>query len=205
MDSLPYSITPITPASTDPVTLAEAKLQANIDANLGDDNTLIEGYIKAATLAAEKYTSKTFIDTIFELRIDKFPANDGKIFFPRFPVSEIIDNEFKYVDEDEVTQTWASNQFTLFSSQLRPYVKPAFLVTYPNTLDYPEVVRIQFKSGYGPDGVNVPITIRQAILIAVSHLYRYRDGTEVRGSLINTPLPDAFYLLLDSEKVEILV
>lgn len=205
MHSLPYSITPITPASVEPVTLAEAKLQANIDANLGDDNTLIEGYIKAATLAAEKYTSKTFIDTVFELRINSFPVNDGKIVFPRFPVSSIVAGEFKYVDEDGTIQTWNADQFTLFDKPLRPYVMNAFEITYPNTRKIPEAVRIQFTAGYGAARSAVPDTIKQAILIAVSHLYRFRDGAEIRGSLIDTPLPVAFYTLLDTEKVEIIV
>lgn len=199
---LPYSITVITDPSEEPVTTAEAKAQANIDANLGDDDTLLNSFIKAARRAAEKYTGKTFIDTIYELRINQFPVNDGKIFFPRFPVSAIKTSEFKYVDTDGNIQVWDTANFTLFDKPVRPYVMNAFEVSYPDTRNTPEAVRIQFTAGYGATGANVPGTIKQAILIAVSHMYRFRDGAEIRGSLINTPLPVAFYVLLDNEILE---
>ena len=60
----------ITPASTYPVSLTEAKSHLKVDTTA--DDTYIESIIKAATQLSEEYTNRFFIDTVIEQYASSF-------------------------------------------------------------------------------------------------------------------------------------
>ena len=60
----------ITPASTYPVSLTEAKSHLKVDTTA--DDTYITSIIKAATQLSEEYTNRFFIDTVIEQTCSDF-------------------------------------------------------------------------------------------------------------------------------------
>ena len=63
----------ITPASTYPVSLTEAKSHLKVDTTA--DDTYITSIIKAATQLSEEYTNRFFIDTV----IEQYASNFGDL------------------------------------------------------------------------------------------------------------------------------
>ena len=70
---------------TEPVTLAEALVQANID-NLGQDNFLVEAYITTARMQCEGYTGIGFIERQVQAVLNN---TLGFIYLPYGPINEV--------------------------------------------------------------------------------------------------------------------
>ena len=88
----------ITPASTYPVSLTEAKSHLKVDTTA--DDTYITSIIKAATQLSEEYTNRFFIDTVIDQTCSDF-AQLQTLF--KSKVSAVA--HVKYYDSDNSLQT----------------------------------------------------------------------------------------------------
>jgi uncharacterized phiE125 gp8 family phage protein len=154
----------ITPPTSYPVTLAEAKSQARVDG--GDSDNLIETYISAATAHVESVTGRAIMSQTWELVLDDF---SDAIMLPKGPVQSIT--SVTYYDTAEALQTLASDQYTLDNVS-----DPAWLVrpedaTYPEVADGVNNVIIRFVAGYS----TVPPELKAAIMLLIAHFYDNRS------------------------------
>lgn len=153
-----------------------------------EDDALIERYIKAATLWAENFTGRAFIDQTWDYTFDTFPmiVSGGVlgrgIRIPKPPLLEIEGVFARDISEVE------------FSSFLIDYATPSIYLSstgaWPNIDVSPNAVRIRFRAGYvdesgspGPDG-EVPEDIKAAIAIYTATLYENREYL-VTGTVAN--------------------
>jgi uncharacterized phiE125 gp8 family phage protein len=152
----------ITAPLSEPITLAEAKLQLRVD--LIEEDALISGLIAAAREWAESYTNRQFMAATYQL-VEK--TNKHCIALPKNPVQSI--DSITYVDEQGVTQTLAPDTYELSNSD-----EPALLELYqrPNS----EHITITFKSGY-ESAEKVPASIKSAMLLVIGYLYAHREDT----------------------------
>lgn len=170
----------ITAPATEPVTLAEAKLQCRIDD--ATDDALITSLIIAAREQCEHILQRALITQTWENVLDGFPSdNDIELLNP--PIIAIT--SIKYIDAATANEvTLASNQYSLDKDSEPGWVMPAYGVTWPATLDIANAVRVRYTAGYGA-AADVPAAIKNWILLAVKELYDGCGDGQEYGKLPN--------------------
>lgn|SRR5574341_322 len=154
----------ITDAVAEPITLAEAKLQAAIDGNELD--ALFTGLITAARQECEGICQRTFIETTYELVQDQF-SDSLQLLYPRIMAVDSV----SYVDVNGVTQLLNPADYTLDKDSEPGWLVPAYGKSWPDTFDQVNAVRVRYRAGYGPDATTVPYVIKAWIKLRVASLY----------------------------------
>lgn len=164
----------ITPPTSEPVTLAEAKAQCRVD--IDTDDTLIGNLITAAREWCELHDWRVYMPQTWDLYLDDWPSKNT-IEIPQPPLQSIT--SFKYVDADDVESTLDSNEYYVDAVS-----DPGWLIL-KSAYDWPAVtlrdangIVIRFVAGYA-GAADVPMRIKQAILLLVGHWYENRENTIV--------------------------
>ena len=152
----------ITPASTMPVSLDEAKNICRIDGT--DHDAQLTLCIASATQAAEHRLGRALVSATYEQSIDAFP--DGEIALGKPDVSSIV--SVKYVIND-VHTTMAPGGYALdTASEYESWLFP--LDDWPTADSSANSVRVRFVVGYGTAS-DVPEAIKMWILFIVRSLF----------------------------------
>lgn len=191
----------VTPVATEPVTLAEARLQCKVDSDDTSHDALITGLITAAREFAEHYTGRALASQTLEMALDCFPGvsewSIGKC--TPDPMDDFIDLDMppvatitsvKYTDTAGVEQTVSSGDYALSLYGDSRRVAPTYGKYWPTTRDIPNAVRILYVTGY----TTAPKAVKAAILLHVEiecplvpHTPAEREALEkARDSLLNT-------------------
>lgn len=178
----------ITPATVEPLTLAEAKLHLRVTWAKEDD--LINRLIVGARQAFERDTGRQLITATYEGFIDGFPQFDDKaIDISKPPLLAV--NSVTYFDPSNVLQTWLAAEYTAkaFSGPFarRGMVYPSGLNQYPLARRIPNAITINFDAGYGATAADVPDDIKEALLGWIAFHYVNREPV-VTGT-IATKIP----------------
>jgi uncharacterized phiE125 gp8 family phage protein len=161
---------PITGPLTEPLSLAEAKLQCKVEHD--DEDTLIQGVITSARLQAEHLTGRPFITQTWEVVLDAFPC--GAIALIKANVLSIV--SVTYLDLEGDSQTLAPTAYTLDAEDTTDcWLHPARDTTWPSTIDTANAVRVRFTCGYG-SAADVPEVVRTWMKLMVSHYYNNREA-----------------------------
>ncbi len=164
-------------ASTDPITVAEAKTHMRVDTS--DDDTYIGNLISAATSYIQDRTCRQMINATFKLRLDKFEAI--QIWLPRAPLSSVT--SIQYVDENEATQTLSASKYKVDSQSLPGRIKQTDGESWPQVSDNLQSVIITFVAGYGSATTDIPEGLRLAVRILTAHWYESREPI-VTGTIV---------------------
>jgi len=184
----------ITPASTYPVSLTEAKSHLKVDTTA--DDTYITSIIKAATQLSEEYTNRFFIDTVIDQTCSDF-AQLQTLF--KSKVSAVA--HVKYYDSDNSLQTLSA---TVYDTQLNyepSQIQLANNQNFPSITKRNDAVVARYTVGYGSAASDVPEIIKQAILLTIGNFYQNRASV-ITGKTA-TELPMNVKWLLDTYKVQI--
>ncbi len=184
----------ITPASTYPVSLTEAKSHLKVDTTA--DDTYITSIIKAATQLSEEYTNRFFIDTVIDQTCSDFEKLQTLF---KSKVSAVA--HVKYYDSDNSLQTLSD---TVYDTQLN-YEPSQIQLTdgqsFPTITKRNDAVVARYTVGYGSAASDVPEIIKQAILLTIGNFYQNRNSVVI--GRIATELPQNSKWLLDTYKVQI--
>lgn len=183
----------ITAPATEPVSLTEAKLHIRVDNNA--DDTLITNLIKVAREFCEAWQRRAYVTQTWELYLQRFPSL-REIVIPLSPLQSVT--SLTYYDEDDMPDTFTGFDEDLVREPGRIYLQHD--ESWPSvTLRPVNGVVIRFKAGYG-NAASVPMTIKQAILLLIGHLYENREAVDTSGkNAIEIPL--AMRALLNQNKV----
>lgn len=180
----------ITGPAAEPVSLTEVKSHLRIDSDTED--TYLGTLIQTAREFCENFQNRAYITQTWELTTDSWGC------FPLdIPLPPLISVEsIKYFDTENVEATWdAANYFVDIDSE-PGRIGLGYLVTLPQTVLRPtNGVKIQFIAGYGA-ALDVPLRIKQAILMLVGHYYENRE-TVSPVDLKEVPLAVKSLLWLD--------
>jgi uncharacterized phiE125 gp8 family phage protein len=102
-----YKIT--TAVTTEPVTLAEARLQCKVDSDDASWDAVLSGLCTAAREYAEHYTGRALATQTLEMVLDTFPECGGDITLDMPPVATVT--SIKYDDTAGVEQTLAATVY----------------------------------------------------------------------------------------------
>lgn len=136
----------ITEPSSEPISLADAKLWCNVDDDITAQDAQILGLIVAMREMAEGITGQAFVQRLLEYRLDAFPSeDDGRIELPVVPLVSVA--SVSYVDANGAIQTMSGSpsQFREWTSGA---VAPLYGSAWPGTRAEPEAVRIRYTAGY---------------------------------------------------------
>jgi uncharacterized phiE125 gp8 family phage protein len=191
--------------TSEPVTLAEAKLHLRVDVT--DDDALITAMISAAREMIERYTSRTLIYTAYRMTMDMWTWD---IELPRSPAIEAAANlvtginyitpRIRYWDNDYVQQTitYADDDFELLLDN-----NPPLLVLPPSTI-WPitaplqrGAIEIDWIAGYGSSSTGIPQLLRLAIMMLVAHWYEHREAVGSFGSEVPLAVDSVLRLYSD--------
>lgn len=148
----------ITPPGVEPVTLAEAKVQATVEHD--EHDTMLQLMITAAREEAELRTGRALIDQTWQQRQE---ADGNTVCLRRWPVIEVTS-----VSDDE--------------GPLDPADYQAEIGDFPAVVANRRlvgIVTVEYRAGYGAAGNDVPAAIRQWILATVSSMYEHRERAVV--------------------------
>ena len=163
------SITDIDPPPIEPVTLAAAKEFLRIDHD--HEDALIADFITAARERVEMMARLTFISRRRAYSTAK--SCTSRLFINHSPVKHI--HKISLIDG-------ADNSLDIPMSELyiNKRARPASLETRKRALfsDYaadPAAIVVELEAGYGASPEDVPMQLRQAVLLLVAQHYEHRD------------------------------
>lgn len=177
------------PAS-EPVTLAEAKAWARLDAD--DDDATITALITAARQAAEQHLRRSLITQTWKLTLDLCTdrqqwwdgVQDGAITslygglpqsipLPKGPVSSIT--SVVTYDLNNTAATFDAANYRLDSSGERLLLN--YGASWPSSIRPQAGCEISYVAGYGAAGA-VPQPIKSGMLIHIASMYEQRGNCE---------------------------
>lgn len=153
----------ITPASL-AVTVDMVKLNSRVENDI--ENSLIEGFIRAATEQAEHRTGNAYGVRTIEFALDSFPSSE--IQSPVTPLNSVV--SIKYVDVDGFEQTLPNAAYTLDNYGLKHWILPT--ATWPDTATGANAVKVRVNVGYA----EVPAGVKQWVLLACDAWYKHRGA-----------------------------
>lgn len=189
----------VTPPTTEPVTLAEAKAHLRVD--VADDDALITNHITAARMQAESICRRVFVTTGFELYLDGFPSfnynNTITGYLPQeqagwgalraynvrfrgrridlpFPTLQAV-SSVKYYNTAGPLITLDPSVYLVDAISEPGCLVPAPNMNWPDTQSRLNAVQISFTAGYG-NASAVPAGIKAWILLMVGSMYENRES-----------------------------
>lgn len=168
-----YALNRSTDATSEPITLEEAKLYLRVSDSADDEQ--ISVWIKSARNMVEQHTNRQLMTATWDLYLDHFPYSADPILLPKSPVQSIT--SVTYTDTDGATQTWSSANYAvdIYSEPAR--LNLAYSVVYPSTRLIANAVRVRYVAGWTTAAL-VPSPIRVAMLM---HIRMHHDGEEEKA------------------------
>jgi uncharacterized phiE125 gp8 family phage protein len=180
----------IVDATTEPISLAEAKLHLRVDGS--DEDALITALVKAVRQACEAECRRTLIDTTWELVLDAF-SEALELHNPRI----LSVTSVKYIDLAGAEQTLDPVDYVLDKDSEPGWLVPAYGKRWPDTREQINAVRVRYHAGYGTQASDVPQVLKQWMLLHLSHYYKNREST-FAGTITQLPFAGS---LLDGHRV----
>lgn len=205
MTTFGWALRRIVEPAIEPVTLAEAKSQCQIDDDLTQHDADLMRYIKAAREAAEAYCKRTWVESSWRMTAMDFGVTcnliDQHIELQMGPIIQV--NSVTYLDNDGTRIVFPAENYQLLNDSEPALLVPAYSLIWPSGRVYPGAVQIEYIAGYmsagsPADAANVPELARQAILMLVAHWFNNREAVST-GQL--GEIPYAFERALDPLRI----
>ena len=162
----------ITPPAEEPVTLAQAKLHCKEETNAQD--TLIDDAITTAREYCEGVQNRAYITQTLAITLDRFPVTPFELPRPPLQGSVVI----TYLDEDGTPHTIPAADYVVDPNGFKGRIALKRSAAWPSvTLREIGAVTIQFVAGYGDTAAAVPNKVKQAMLLLVGDMYRFREAS----------------------------
>lgn len=189
-----------TAATVAPVSVSDVKSHLNI--NIADDDSLLSGYILAATAMLEARANRCFVTQSRTLKMNGFGDNryvHGRtIMPPRSPLKSVT--SISYINSVGTSTTVASSDYVVSTGEKPGRISEAYSATWPATYGQADDVTIVYVAGHSTVASGVPANVQHAIKMVVGHWYRNREAVLV--GTVSTEVQMGVDALLESEAVE---
>lgn len=166
----------VTPATTTPISLDEAKLFLRVTHNKEDSE--IQALVEDATRFLEDRLGQQFLTASWILTQPCF--NDNCILLPRPPLQSV--QSVSYVDTNGTTQTLSASLYQVDIKSMPGRIMPAYNEWWPDLrTETFNPVTIAYTAGYTTAAL-VPPAIKRAIKFIVGHWYSSREPVVI-GSI----------------------
>jgi uncharacterized phiE125 gp8 family phage protein len=189
----------ITPPDKDPVTLQEAKVQLRVDHTA--DDSIIADLIKVATAMVEQESLHKLITQTWDLFMDTWPSLPLELPYP--PLQGITG--IYYTPDGEAESTWDSSNYLVDTNSKPGRIALTTAGTLPSdALQALSAVRIRFTCGMGEALDDIDPRARQALLLALGHLYENRESIVIDRGITMAELPMGFHYLLADLRYQVI-
>lgn len=162
----------------EPVTVGQVKDHLRVSTSV--DDTVIGNIISAARQQVERDTGKSLITQTWQLTLDDFPGvgEPIKYFNGPFQIEPIklwngpvqSVSSFTYNNSSGSQVAWADYQ--LKTNDNPALIVPNFQGSYPTDYSYDKRgIVITYVAGYGDSHVDVPLELRQAVILRAEMIY----------------------------------
>lgn len=162
------SLTLTTAPAIEPISVEEAKCQIGIDHN--DDDLVISRRITAVRQWLEKQLWSAFITQTWTLRVRCWPD-----YFVLPPGHLQSVTSITYLDTSGDSQTLATSEYDVNIYDVPGVVRPSETSNWPDLQEIDNAVTVTYVVGYGDARSDVPQPIKDALLLAVDHMYCHGD------------------------------
>ena len=177
----------VTAPAYEPVTRAQAKLWAKLDADLTADDAIIDLLVKTMREYAENLTGRAFVQRTLQyimpatelLKVGDSTRTGFKLPFP--PLISV--SSITYIDTDGVQQTLAAADYDVHT-----WVEPGIVVedwnaSWPSYRGEPDAWRINYLAGYAPGSPPdeaahqevLPAALKVWVQARIATLYNIRE------------------------------
>lgn len=158
------------PQSALPVTQFKDHLRLGSGfANDGDEDPILESYLRAAIAAIEARTGKILIEREFSWSLADW-RNRERQPLPVAPVNAIVSI---VLVEQRGEETIANDHAWILQPDLqRPCLKATSRLL--PSVPFNGSVRVRMLAGFGPEWSDLPSDLGQAVLMLAAHFYEYR-------------------------------
>jgi len=195
MPTLPlqHRIQLVTAPTAQPIDIADAKAHLRVEHS--DDDVLIDNLIKTAIafVDVKGALGKAMISQTWR---EWYAPNPTQIVVSLGPVQSV--SAIKYYDANNTLQTDTLSNYLVLGTSTRTTVKPKSGYNWPTSFVRDDAIAIEYVIGYGSSQTDVPATIKQALLMLVSHYYENREN-ELIGTISKT-MPFGFEDLINIER-----
>ncbi len=177
----------------EPVSLAQARAQLQIEADDSDFDTELAIYIPAARQYVEAYTGLKLVTQTVDLRCSCF-ADLGRL--PLAPVASIT--SVKYLDTEGAEQTLDPSVWeACLVPALEPRIRLKVGQTWPTRRPVDDAVRVVAVAGYGAAAA-VPAPIVLAMQLLIGDWFANREDST---ALNLRPMPNGVAALLENFRI----
>jgi uncharacterized phiE125 gp8 family phage protein len=164
--------------TTEPLTLAEAKLHCRIpESEKGHDEILVE-LVRSAREQVENDTQQALLTQTFTLGIENFPG-DGRIPVPMKPLQSVT--SITYYDSGNSQQTLSSSVYGVNTAERLIYRE--YNQSWPSYTGKPGGIVVTFVAGYGDSAAEVPSILKHAMKLQISKWFEHAgDELNVHGA-----------------------
>lgn len=182
-------------ASSEPVTLTEAKTHLNVSGTSKD--TYITSLIVTARRQVERYLNRVLINQNWKVYYNCWHK---EMFIPFGKLSAV--SSVKYYDTSGTLTTLDANTYYWVVTTTDPgSIVRKYDVTYPELQDgRPDAIEIAFTAGFGSAASSVPDDIKHAMKLLITNYYEHR-GDVVIGSQNVAKIPSYITDLIHSYKL----
>jgi len=185
-----------TPASTEPVSLGRVKRALGLD-NVRDHDTTLQEVIKSATNAVSSDLGRALCTTVYTLYLERWPGRQIQLPYP--PLISVGSVKY-YGDTTETLDTFSSGSYTVSTGGDPGVIWLNEDKDWPDLMDRPNPIQIEFSAGYGGDTDDVPPSIQQAVCYTAC--YFFDQPLPVITGTIATELPLGVSRLIESERFQ---
>lgn len=168
--------TDINPPATEPISLEAAKLFLRIDHE--NEDSLIQGFIRQAREQVETLCQRTLIERA--QRLTFAPPFKRCLYLKTTPLQFVSNMRLHLKDggEEEVDLSTLDINLRANPAMLKP--KTLGLFGYHNRSDI-QAITVEVLAGYGDMPDDIPMPLRQAMLLLIGQAYEARSGGDVPG------------------------
>lgn len=166
------SLQRIAPPDASPISLADLKVHLRIEADVTDEDTLLQSMLDTAVEEAEHRTGRALMPQQWALNLEAFSASTCLSMAPVSGVDSIT-----YLDDSGVRQTLSPSLYQLdpVSEYTFQCITPAYGTAWPSARRQSGSVCITFSAGYATADL-VPAGIKSWLLLQVSAMYENREA-----------------------------
>lgn len=171
------SLTLVTAADIEPLTLEEAKAQFRLE--IDADDAIVRRYIQTARAWVEGQTKRCLAEQTWDYVIDydwPFKYGTSRITLPLNPVTSVT--SITYIDGTSPNPVLASSQYSVAARTHGSFIVPAYDVTWPAVRRVPGAITVRFVCGNNDD---IPEELKQACALIVAEMYEQRTPSAAKA------------------------
>lgn len=180
-----------TEPTVEPLTSANVKYHLRIEQTDSDYDTTITNLIKAVRQWTENYLNRALMTQTLDYYMDRFPSGDYYM-LPRPPLQTISTLQYTDYNGDADTLT-EGTEFEKDTDSEPGRIVLNYDYTWPtDTLHPKNPILTRYVAGYSvnspPTADEVPMAIRQAMLMLLTHWFNQRQPISMGVSLTEIPM-----------------